>query len=212
VRRLAPLIAALALAPPASAAELLVVGRGGDTLLGPRTVKASKQRASGCRVPARTPLAALLATSLKVKVRDYGGCDPGGLYVRSVNGQRERGRDGWVYKTGHTTPSVGAATVKARRVLWFWCANGKRGCQRSLEAVPDRSEAAPGEPLRVTVTAYDDNGKGVRAAGATVRMGSASAQANDEGVATLTVPTTSGAVVATQDGRVRSFGVRVRVT
>jgi hypothetical protein len=212
VKRLA-LIICLALATPASAAQLLVVGRGGDTLLGPKAVKAGKQRVRRCRVPARTPLAALLATSLKVRVRDYGGCDPGGLYVFSVQGQRERGRDGWVYKTGHGTPSVGAATVKAKRVLWFWCANGKHGCQRTLEAVPDRDEATPGEELRVTVTAYDDDGKGVRAKGATVKMGSASATANDAGVATLNVPPGAGArkVVATQSGRVRSFPATVEV-
>ncbi|MEA2124284.1 MAG: hypothetical protein QOI80_1066, partial [Solirubrobacteraceae bacterium] len=101
------LVAVLTLAPPAGAAELLVVGRSG-TLFGPHAVKAKRTRAHGCRVAARTPLAALLASGLKVKVRDYGACAPGGLYVRSVAGQRERGRDGWVYKRGHDTPSVGA--------------------------------------------------------------------------------------------------------
>jgi hypothetical protein len=200
-------IGVLALAPPAGAAELLVVGRSG-TLFGPHAVKAKRARAHGCRVGARTPLAALIASGLKVKVRDYGACAPGGLYVRSVAGQGERGRDGWVYKRGHDTPSVGAADPSQRtrgRVLWFWCKNGRHGCQRTLEAVPRRDA---GGGVRVTVTAYDDNGNPIAAAGATVRCGKARATADAAGVATFA----SGCrrVVATQDGRVRSFGERVR--
>lgn len=197
------LIAFLALASPAGATQLLVVGRDGDVLRSGK-VKAAKTRAAGCRVPARTPIAALLATTLRVKVRDYGGCDPGGLYVYSVAGQRERGRDGWVYKTAHRTPSVGAAAVKARkRVLWFWCHNGTNGCQRTLEAVPEPTD----DSVRVFVTAHDDRGKWVAAEGATVTLGDDSATTNAAGVATL--PLGHGVVVARQKGRVRSFPVKV---
>ena len=203
---------ALLLAAPASGAQLLVVGRHG-TLAGPRAVAAKRTRIAGCHVPARTPLAALLSTRLKVRVRDYGACAPSGLYVRSVAGQAERGRDGWVYKVGNSAPGTGAAATRARgRVLWFWCHSGTHGCQRTLAVAPDRDSVNAGGTLRVTVTAYDDNGKGVRAAGARVTFGSASAVADGSGVATLTAPAGARRVVATQTGRVRSFAARVRVT
>jgi hypothetical protein len=199
----------LLLAAPASAAELLVVGRDG-TLLGPRAVKAERTRAHGCRVPARTPLAALLASRLSVQVRDYGACAPGGLYVRAVEGQRERGRDGWVYKTAHDAPGIGAAEPSQRtrgRVLWFWCVSGPDGCQRTLDASARRVDAGS---VRVTVRAYDNNGKGIAAAGAVVRCGGAEATAGPGGVAVLTVGAGCRRVVATQPGRVRSFAVAVR--
>jgi hypothetical protein len=203
--RLLALFAFLALAAPASAGQLLVVGRDG-TLAGPRHVKARATRAAGCRVPARTPMAALLATRLEVKVRDYGGCDPGGLYVRSVAGQAERGADGWVYKRTHDTPSVGAADVSQRghRALWFWCRYGANGCQRTLDARAIRTSGG----VEVTVTAYDDHGSGVRAEGATVRCGGVTGKTGDIGIVTLNADCRR--VVATQKGRVRSFPVPVR--
>ena len=52
-----------------------------------------------------------------------------------------------------------------------WGSSG--GCQRTLEAQPDRTTAAPGETLGVTVRGYDDFGRGVSSQGATVRLGSA---------------------------------------
>ncbi len=203
------LVCALALAAPASAAELLVVGRDG-TLFGPRAVKAKRARAHGCRVPARTPLAALLATDLRVRVRDYGACAPGGLYVRSVAGQRERGRDGWVFKTAHDAPGVGAGDRSQRtrgRVLWFWCVKGREGCQRTLDATARRVDAGS---VRVAVSAYDDNGNAIPAGGATVRCGSAEATTGRDGVGLLAAGEECRRVVATQDGRVRSFAIRVR--
>jgi hypothetical protein len=200
---------ALLLAAPASGAQLLVVGRDG-TLFGPHAVTAKRTRAHGCRVPGRTALAALLAGRLEVRVRDYGGCDPGGLYVHAVAGQRERGRDGWVYKLGHDAPGIGAAEPSQRargRVLWFWCRSGAHGCQRTLDASARRVDPST---VRVTVRAYDDNGKGVAAVGATVRCGQAEALAGPDGVATLVAGASCRHVVATQTGRVRSFRVPVR--
>jgi hypothetical protein len=196
----------LLLAAPANAADLLVVGRDG-TLFGPRAVKAERTRAHGCRVPARTALAALLASRLFVRVRDYGACAPGGLYVRAIAGQRERGRDGWVYKIAHDASGIGAAEPSQRtrgRVLWFWCVKGPDGCQRTLDARARRR----GEGVRVVVRAYDDNGAGIPAAGASVRCGDASATTGADGVATLDAA--CDRVVATQKGRVRSFAVAVR--
>lgn len=209
--RFLALFFALLGAAPASGASLLVVGRHG-TLFGPRAVAGKGARVAGCHVPRRTPLAALLHTRLKVRVRNYGACAPSGLYVRSVAGQRERGRDGWVFKVGNAAPGIGAAATRARgRVLWFWCTFRARGCQRTLAVSPDRRRVARGGTLRVTVTAFDDNGRGVPAAGATVRFGSASAVADGSGVATLTAPAGARRVVATQTGRVRSFASRVVV-
>jgi hypothetical protein len=199
---------ALVLATPASGAELLVVGRHG-TLFGPHAVKAKRARAHGCRVPARTALAALLATDLRVRVRDYGGCAPGTLYVRSVEGQRERGRDGWVYKIAHDAAGIGAAEPSQRtrgHVLWFWCVSGRHGCQRTLEV---RAARTGGDTVHVAVTAYDDNGKGIAAAGATVRCGDARALTGKDGTATLIAGASCRRVVATQKGRVRSFPERV---
>jgi hypothetical protein len=130
--------------------------------------------------------------------------------VRSVAGQRERGRDGWVYKTGHDAPGVGAGEPSQRtrgHVLWFWCVNGRDGCQRTLEISARRVDPST---VRATVRAYDDNGKGVPAAGATVRCGEASALTGADGTATLIAGAECRRVVATQTGRVRSFAAAVR--
>jgi hypothetical protein len=228
MRRVAFIVlAALAAPAPAAAAEVdvMVVGKErvlrqpDDVRLKARTVKVGRKR---CRVGARTPLSVLAATRLPLAVRDYGSCgrrprDSVGLYVTKVAGERERGRGGWVYKIGRRTPSLGAADVSGRRlrggdrVLWFWCEqDDSGGCQRTLEATPDRTAAAPGEALTVTVRGYDDNGRGVAVEGATVRLGSATAVTGADGVAVLTV-VDGGALQASKDGMVRSFPREVAV-
>lgn len=233
MRRAAVLLAALAVpsvsTTPAQAApkvEMMVVGRSA-VLRAPKAVTLERARVKvgrrRCAVAAATPLAVLARTSLKLSLRDYGACsrrpaDAGGLYVRGVAGQRERGRDGWVYKIGHSAPGSGAGDPASRlrggnELLWFWCRSGKGGCQRTLVARPERTGVRPGESLRVTVTAYDDDGKGVPAAGATVTLGSATARSGPDGVATLTVGPETGTLkaVATKSRLVRSFGAEVRV-
>ena len=178
-------LAAAAAAPaPASAAEveLMVVGKqrvlreATDVRLKERSVKVGRR---SCRVAARTPLAVLAAARLKLGLRDYGRCgkrprDAVGLYVAKVAGERERGRGGWVYKVGRRArhrrrrPERPEA-APGDRVTWFWCEQDSAGSgQRTLEAQPDRTAAAPGETLRVRVRGYDDQGKGVDAEGATV--------------------------------------------
>ena len=220
------LLVASALAAPAQAAQVMVVGRSG-TLVAPKTasVKAATVKVEGrrCRVAGRTPLAALARTRVRLTLRDYGACgsraaDSGALYVQAVAGQRERGAAGWVYKVDDRTPSLGAGDPSARfrdrsRVLWFWCRDAS-GCQRTLSARADRTEAAPGETVRVTVRAHDDQGAAIPAAGATVTLGSERATAGADGVAELTVPagaTGTLRAVATRRGLVRSFPVVVRV-
>jgi hypothetical protein len=152
----------------------------------------------------------LLASRLPVRVRDYGACAAGGLYVGSVAGERERGRDGWVYKTAHDAPGIGAAEPSQRtrgHVLWFWCVNGADGCQRTLEVSARRLDAGT---VRATVRAYDDNGEGVPASGAVVRCGGVQATAGAGGVATLSAGPECRRVAAMQSGRVRSFAAAVR--
>jgi hypothetical protein len=224
-------IALVAAAVPATATaaevDVMVVGQErvlrapAEVRLKVRTVKVGGRR---CRVGAATPLSVLVATKLKLGVRDYGHCgrrprDAIGLYVTRVKREREKGRGGWVYKVGRRTPSLGAADASRRlrdgqRVTWFWCEqDDSGGCQRTLEARPDRTTAAPGETLTVTVRGYDDQGRGVAVEGATVTLGSASAVSDAAGVAVLIVPAEprEHALEATRDGLVRAFPVKVTV-
>jgi len=226
--------AVLALAPasaPAATVTTMVVGRE-RTLRDAREVRLEEKRVAvagrRCTVARGTPLAVLASLRLSLKLRDYGSCgrrarDAGGLFVTRVGSERNRGRDGWVYKTGRRSGSGGAADVAGpfgtgrrlrdgERLLWFWCDMQRSGsCQRTLEAVPDRTAAAPGETVRVTVRGYDDAGRGVPVAGATVRLGSASAPTGPDGVAAVPV---AGAgrlqLHATAPGMVRSFPREVR--
>jgi hypothetical protein len=98
------------------------------------------------------------------------------------------------------------------RLLWFYChMQASGGCQRTLEAVPDRTTAAPGEAVRVTVRGYDDQGRGVPIEGATVQLGGASATTGADGVATVTVPAAGRLrLTATKAGTVRAFPGEVR--
>jgi hypothetical protein len=130
-----------------------------------------------------------------------------------------------VYKVGNRAGTTGAGDPSGpfgtgrrlhagQHVLWFWCTLDQAGgCERTLDARPDRTSAAPGETLRVTVRGYDDLGKAVAVAGATVRLGSATAISDAAGVATLTVPDGSGRLRlrAERDGMVGGFPREVSV-
>ncbi len=225
--------AALVCAAPAHAAEVMVVGRDDKVLKAPKQVslKARKLKvgARTCTVGARTPLSLLVATGLPVRARDQGVCgrsarDAGTIYVFSVAGQRERGRGGWVYKVGRRAGTAGAADPSGSfgngrllrssdRVLWFWCELGATGCQRTRVARRAARTVAPGAPLRVTVSGYDDRGRGIRIAGATVGLRGATAVTDAAGVATLTAPATAGAgsLTAQHPGSVRAAPVKVTV-
>jgi hypothetical protein len=219
------LLLALALTAPAGEVEVMVVGRErvlrapAEVRLRRRTLRVAGRR---CRVGAATPLSVLAATRLRLTLRDYARCgrdprDAGGLYVRGVRRERERGAAGWVYKIGRKTPTIGAADPSRRlrdgqRVTWFWCRRAG-ACQRTLEVRPERAAALPGETLRVVVRGYDDLGKGVPVAGATVRLGDASALTDADGAATVVVPAAEGSaeLSASRDGMVPAFPVEVRV-
>jgi len=226
--------AALAAAPaaaPAATVTTMVVGKervlrsAGDVRLLQRRVTVGGRR---CTVARGTPLAVLAGLRLSLRLRDYGACgrrtrDAGGLFVTRVGPDRNRGRDGWVYKLGRRAGTAGAGDLAGPfgtgrrlrggdRLLWFWCDMQRSGsCQRTLEAVPDRTAAAAGETVRVTVRGYDDAGRGVPVAGATVRLGSASAVSGADGVATVPVSAAGRLeLLATAPGMVRSFPGEVR--
>jgi hypothetical protein len=236
VRRLALLIAGAVLAAPAAAdargkVEVMVVGKDA-VLAGPERVAlaARTARVGGkrCSIGRATPLSVLKGTGVSFRLRDYGACsrrarDAGSLYVSKIGPDRERGRDGWVYKVGRRAGSAGAADPAGsfgtgrrlrpgQRVLWFWCVKDAADeCQRTLETSSARA-VAPGAPLAVTVRGYDEAGDGVRVAGAAVRLGGATAVTGADGVATLTAPAAGTyRVRAEKPGLVVSFGERVVV-
>jgi len=237
MRRLAVIVIALAVAAPAPASaagvHVMVVGKARtlrsakDVRLKKRTVKVGHRR---CAVAAATPLSVLAATHLKLAFRDYGRCgrrpaDASGLYVTAVAGEREKGHGGWVYKVGRKAGTTAAGDLSGpfgtghrihngQRITWFWCELRQSGsCQRTLEVRPARTTAAPGETLGVTVRGYNDQGKGVGVQGATVRLGSATATTDIDGIAALTVPATSGTVklFAKRPGMVPAFPSKVKV-
>jgi hypothetical protein len=189
-------------------------------LVDTRRVKVGSRR---CTVSGRTPLGVLAATSLAVRVRDYGSCgrrpaDAASLFVTRIGSDRNRGQDGWVYKVGRKVSSAGAGDRSGRRLrggdrlLWFYCrAQRTGGCQRTLEATPDRTSAAPGETVRVTVRGYDDQGRGIAVPGATVTLGEATATTDAAGVAQVVVPSAGRlSLGASRTGMVAAFPGVVR--
>ena len=101
---------------------------------------------------------------------------------------------------------------RGARVLWFWCVQvSGEACQRTLE-VSSASTVAPGAMLAVTVRGYDDNGRGASVPGATVRLGSATAVTDANGVAQVAAPASGAArLTAEHAGMVRSWPRTVRV-
>src|SRR4051794_6337500 len=180
---LAPGLAAAARAPRVS---VMVTGPKGVTVAAPRTVRAraTTVHVAGrrCHVRPATALSVLAglrrAGGPRFRLHDYGGCSP--MFVSAIGRYRNHGVQGWSYKVGHRTPQVAAGLRTGIhfgvRVQWFWCRIGPSGCQRSLATrVSDRT-VAPGDPLEVTVRAYDDRGRGRAGAGVTVRLGTAHAR------------------------------------
>ena len=229
--------ALLAAPAPAAAARAkiraMVVGAS-KVLAGPERValKPRTARVPGrlCSIGSRTPLSVLAGTGVSFSLRDYGACslrarDAGSLYVSRIGPDRERGRDGWVYKVGRRAGSAGAADPAGsfgtgrllragQRVLWFWCVkDASDSCQRTLEVVPATTTVAPGAALDVTVRGYDDGGAGVPVAGATVRLGGSTAVTAAGGAATIAAPATAGAhrLRAEAPGMVVAFPVRVMI-
>lgn len=222
-------LAALLAASPAAAAapvvEQMVVFRDGDAVTRTVTAKEARVRVGRrrCTVGEGTALAALVRSRVgRLGLVDYGACstrarDSGGLFVRSIAGERNRGQDGWVYKVGRRGATAGAADPsgargrgrlrRGQRVTWFYCRLRDGGCQRTL-AIDARVE--PGA-VSVTVRGYDDEGRGVPVEGATVTAGSVSAVSGADGSARLALPAGRHRLVAERDGLVRSFPEGVTV-
>ena len=219
-----------ALTPPAVAASRvpqMVVFRDGHAKTANPSMAATTVKVGGkrCAVPSATPLAALARSGIgPLFLRDYGSCskraaDAGALFVRGIGSDRNRGSDGWVYKAGNILGTAGAADpagprgrgrLKAgTRVTWFWCHVTSRdnGCPHTLAV----AAAAGAGSLTVEVRRYDDRGKGVAAAGATVHAGDATATAGSDGVAQLQLPAGRYSIYADQPTRIRSFPVAVEV-
>jgi hypothetical protein len=219
-----------ALAPPAAAAsrvKQMVVFRDGHAKTAQpstaaTTVKVGSKR---CAVASSTPLAALVRSGIgPLSLRDYGSCskrvtDAGGLFVRAIGSDRNKGSDGWVYKAGNILGTAGAADpagplghgrLKAgTRVTWFWCHVTTRdnGCPHTLVV-----SVTPGSgSLTVRVRRYDDRGKGFAAGGATVHAGSATATTGSDGIAQLQLAAGRYSVYADQPTRIRSFAVAAEV-
>jgi hypothetical protein len=240
VRRVALLVlaAGAALVPGASAAdrvahaarraavvEQLVVFSSGHARQGRVSTRGVLVRVGRrrCAVPTGTALAALVRSRVaRVRLRDFASCsrrarDAGGLFVRAIGHDRNHGRSGWVYKVGGKAATAGAADPSGpfgrgrlrsgQRVTWFYCRDATN-CQRTLAM---RARADGGGAVTVTVAGYDDRGRGVRVAGALVRVGTARAVTGSDGVARLTVAPGRYRAFAVKRGLVRSFSERVLV-
>lgn len=190
----------------------MVVGKSGWTV-GPRTVAVGSLKVNSCRLGAGLPVGVLKALGQPFRAR--GGCSA--LYVSQVRSDKERGAGGWVYKVGRKLPGRSASDPAGRlrsgqKVLWFWCKQAG-ACNRTLST---SARAANGR-LRVTVTAYDDFGRGKRVGAAAVivrEVGSSTRRtfrtAND---GTVLVPVTRGKryrVDSRRGGVVRGFPTTVR--
>ena len=197
--------------------------------------RAASVRVDGrtCRVADGTPLAALEALRVRggpaYTLRDYGSCsrrvaDAGGLFVTKLGPDRNRGRDGWVYKVGRKVGSTSAGDASGpfgsgRRlrakdaVTWFWCVSQSAGgCQRTLEVSGART-VGPGASLSVTVRGFDDQGGGRLVAGASVSFAGSAALTGPDGKATVAAPPAGGSytVTAAKSGLVRSRPLEVLV-
>jgi hypothetical protein len=211
--------------------QSMIVGATGAIISTARTVTASATTVRigrrSCAVAADTPLAVLAAVRRAggpgFALRDYGRCDSAPrnsaeLFVYSLGGETNSGQNGWEYKVAEVSGATGAADPSGpmgdgrllrsgERVLWFWCQASSGGCQRTLAVAPAASTAPAGGSLSVTVTGYDNEGRGAPTAGAIVTLGSDFASTGAHGHATLVVPSTPGRyrIKATRRGLVPSF-------
>jgi hypothetical protein len=223
-------VALAAAAAPAQAApkvEQLVVFKNGTAVqkqvtAGAASVKVGKR---SCAVGAGTALAALVKSKIgTIQLHDYGSCssnpnDAAGLYVRRIRKDAAKGLSGWVYKVGNKVAPAGAGDPAGpfgngrlkpgARVTWFFCHTGSSGCQRTLAL---KAKALGGGGLRVTVRAYDDNGRSRVARGATVHVGNLQAKTDSHGMATVTASPGTRKVWAQSKGVVRSYTERIDVT
>jgi hypothetical protein len=213
--------------PKAAAPKIrqMVVFRDGSAVAGTVSTRATRVRVEGRRCTAgdATALAALVRSRPgRIRLRDFGSCsnrprDGGGLFVKGIRDDVNRGQNGWVYKVGRRAATAGAADpagplgrgrlTAGQRVTWFYCRLREGGCQRTLELA---WRAEPGA-LVATVRGYDNEARGVRVEGVTVTAGGSSAVTDSRGEARLPLPAGRYRAVAEKAGMVRSFAERVEV-
>jgi hypothetical protein len=223
------LVLATAAAAPAEAAAPRIrqmgVFRDGTAVTKTVSTRATRVRVERRRCTAgdATPLAALVRSGAgRLRLSDFGSCsrrarDGAGLCVDAIGPDANRGPNGWVYKVGRRAATAGAADPSGpfgngrlragQRVTWFYCRLRGGDCQRTLEL---KLRAEPGT-LIASVRGYDQEGKGVAVAGASVRAGGATATTDAQGEARLALPPGSYRAVAEKAGAIRSFAERVEV-
>jgi hypothetical protein len=203
----------------------LVVLRDGSAVQKTVSTRASSVRVEGrrCSSGRSTALSALVRSRPgPLRLLDFGSCslsagDGSGLFVKSIDGEPNRGQNGWVYKVGRRAATAGAADPSGpfgrgrlrggQRVTWFYCRMRDGGCQRTLVL---SLRAEPGTVL-ASVRGYDDEGRGGAVAGASVRAGGASALTDAAGEARLSPTVGRPLVVAEKEGMIRSFAERVEL-
>ena len=218
-------------AAPAAAAgaprvHQLVVFRDGSAKQ--KTVRAArvsvKVQGRRCAIGAGLPLGALVASHVaRLGLHDYGSCsrrprDAGGLFVKSIGPDVNRGQDGWVYKVGLKTATGGAAEPSGpfgrgrlksgTNVVWFYCHMRGSGCQRTLAFTKVKPSAGG---ITVSVRAFNDRGRGVAAAGVTVHLDSRTATTDAGGTARLAAGRGRHTLFADGGAFVRTFSRRVVV-
>ena len=224
--------AAAASLPPGSPADLspkvdqMVVFRAGTEKA--RSVRARRVtvqvRGRRCVVARGTPLAALVVSRVaRLRMRDFGHCsrlqerDSASLFVSGIGPDLNAGQDGWTYKVGRKAGTTGAADPSGpfghgrlrtgAHVLWFYCHLTGSSCQRTL-SFTGVSTSSPGAVV-VRVGAYNDDGRGIPAAGATVHVDRASGVTGPDGAVKIAAGAGPHTMYAEQAGRVRTFPTRV---
>jgi hypothetical protein len=215
---------AAAQAAPARIRQM-VVYRDGSAQTKTVSTRASVVRVGDrrCTTGARTPLAALVrARPGTLRLRDFGSCslragDGGGLFVKAIGRDANRGQNGWVYKVGRRAATAGAADPRGpfgrgrlrrgQRLTWFYCRLRDGGCQRTLEL---KLRPDPGG-LVASVRGYDDEGHGVAVQGATVSADGVSALTDAGGQASLALAPGRHLAVAAKEGTIRSFAEPVEL-
>jgi hypothetical protein len=203
----------------------MVVYRDGSAQTETVSTRASVVRVGGrrCTTGARTPLAALVrARPGTLRLRDFGSCslragDGGGLFVKAIGRDANRGQNGWVYKVGRRAATAGAADPRGpfgrgrlrrgQRLTWFYCRLRNGGCQPTLEL---KLRPEPGGVV-VSVRGYDDEGHGLTVQGATVSAGGVSALTDADGQASLALAPGRHLAIATKEGTIRSFAEPVEL-
>jgi hypothetical protein len=203
----------------------MVVFRDGSAQTKTVSTRATTVRAEGrrCTTGNATALSALVRSRPgALRLRDFGSCsrssrNGAGLFVNAIRGDVNRGQNGWVYKVGRRAATAGAADPggpfgrgrlrSGQRVTWFYCRLRGGGCQRTL-GLTLRTE--PGK-LVARVRGYDDKGRGVAIAGATVTADGSSALTDAGGEARLSLAGGEYRVLAEKEGTIRAFSERVEL-